>query len=71
VADNYRIDPDPIYGGSAVADRKAVAARLGDSDGSGRVAPRRGDEEDTLVEARTSDDEDRRQNRLDQRRLEG
>jgi hypothetical protein len=55
--DNYRIDPDPICGGPAVADQKA-AARLRDSDGGNRVAPRRGDEEETLVEARMSDDED-------------
>jgi hypothetical protein len=56
--DNYRIDPDPICGGPAVADQKVAAARLRDSDGSNRVAPRHGDEEETLVEARTSDDED-------------
>jgi hypothetical protein len=48
-----------------------VAARLGDSDDGGRDAPRRGDEEETPVEARTSDNEDRRQNRSDQRRSEG
>jgi hypothetical protein len=70
-ADSYRIDPDPICGGSAVADQKAAAARLRDSDGGGRVAPRHGDEEETSVEARTSDDEDQRQNRSDQRRSEG
>jgi hypothetical protein len=34
-----------------------VAARLEDSGDGGR-APRRGDEEETPVEARTSDDED-------------
>jgi hypothetical protein len=71
VADNYRIDPDPICGGPAGADRKAAVARLRDSDGGSRVAPRRGDEEETPVEARTSDDEDQRQNRSDQRRSEG
>jgi hypothetical protein len=71
VADSYRIDPDPICGGPAVADRKAAVARLRDNDGGGRVAPRRGDEEETSVEARTSDDEDRRQNRSDQRRSKG
>jgi hypothetical protein len=65
-----RIDSDPICVGPAVADRKAAAARLRDSDGGGRVAPRRGEEEETPVEARTSDDEDRRQNRSDQRRSE-
>jgi hypothetical protein len=45
--------------------------RLRDSDDSGRVAPRRGDEEETSIEAQMSDDEDRRRNRLDQRRSEG
>jgi hypothetical protein len=50
-ADSYRINPNPICDGPAVADRKAAAAHLGDSDGGGRVAPRRGDEEETLVEA--------------------
>jgi hypothetical protein len=70
-ADSYRIDPDPICGGPVVADQKAAAVRLGDSDSGGRVAPRRGDEEETPVEARTSDDEDRRQNRSDQRRSKG
>jgi hypothetical protein len=60
VADSYRIDPDPICGGLAIADRKTATARLGDSDGGGRVAPRCGDEEETSVKARTSDDEDRR-----------
>jgi hypothetical protein len=64
-ADSYRINPDPICGGPAVADRKAAAARLGDSDGGGRIAPRRGDEEETPVETRTSDDEDQKQNRSD------
>jgi hypothetical protein len=44
----------------------AVVAHLGDSDDDGRVAPRRGDEEETPVEARTSDDED--QNKIDQTR---
>jgi hypothetical protein len=63
-ADSYQIDLDPICGGPAVADRKVVAARLEDSDDGGRVAPRRGDEEEMLVEARMSDDEDQRQNRL-------
>jgi hypothetical protein len=29
--------------------------RIGDSGGDGRVAPRRGDEEETSVEAQTSD----------------
>jgi hypothetical protein len=65
VADSYRIDPDPICGGPTVADQKAGAARLADSDGGGRVTSRRGDEEETPVEARMSDDEDRRQNRSD------
>jgi hypothetical protein len=50
-ADSYRIDPDPIYDGPAVADQKAAAARLGDSYDGGRVAPRRGDEEEAPVEA--------------------
>jgi hypothetical protein len=68
VSDSYRIDPDPIYGRPAVADRKTAVARLGDSDNGGRVAPRRGDEEETPVETQTSNDEDRRQNRSDQRR---
>jgi hypothetical protein len=45
-----------------------LAARLRDSDGGGRVAPRCGDKEETPVEARVSDDEDRRQNRSEQRR---
>jgi hypothetical protein len=48
-----------------------AAAHLGESDDGGQVAPRRGDEEETSVEARTSHDEDRRQNRSDQRRSEG
>jgi hypothetical protein len=43
---------------SAVAIQKAAVARLGDSDD--RVMPRRGDEEETPVKARTSNDEDRR-----------
>jgi hypothetical protein len=34
--------------------------RIGDSGGGGRVTPRRGDEEETPVEARMSDDEDQR-----------
>jgi hypothetical protein len=34
-ADSYQIDPDLICGGPAVADQKAAAARLGDSDDSG------------------------------------
>jgi hypothetical protein len=71
VADSYRIDLDPICSGSAIADQKATASHLGDSDGDGRVTPSRGDEEETPVEARMSDDEDRRQNRSDQRRSEG
>jgi hypothetical protein len=70
-ADSYRINPDPICGGPAVADRKATAAHLRDSDGGGRVVPRRGDEEETPIESRMSDDEDQRQNRSDQRRSEG
>jgi hypothetical protein len=37
-----------------------VVARLRDSDGGGRVAPSRGDEEEMPVGARMSDDEDRR-----------
>jgi hypothetical protein len=45
--------------------------RLGDIDDDGIVAPRRGDEEETPVEVRMSDNEDRRQNRSDQRRSEG
>jgi hypothetical protein len=59
-ADSYRIDPDPICGGPAVADQKTTVAHLRGSDSGGRVVPRRGDEEETSVEARTSDDEDRR-----------
>jgi hypothetical protein len=59
-ANNYRIDPDLICGGPTVADQKAVMAHLRDSDGGGRVAPRRGDEEATSVEARTSDNEHQR-----------
>jgi hypothetical protein len=43
--------------------------RIRDNDSSGRVAPRRGDEEEMPIEARTSDDEDQRQNRSEQRRL--
>jgi hypothetical protein len=70
-ADSHQIDPDPIYGGMAVEDQKAVAAHLRDSDDGGRVTPRRGDEEETPVEARMSDDEDQRQNRSEQRRSEG
>jgi hypothetical protein len=69
VVDSYRIDPDLICGrmspalwgrrmSPAVAVQKAAVARLGDSDD--RVMPRRGDEEETPVKARTSDDEDRR-----------
>jgi Arc/MetJ family transcription regulator len=42
--------------------RWRLAARLEDSGGGGRVVPSRGDEEETSVEARTSDDEDRKQN---------
>jgi hypothetical protein len=61
-ADSYRINPDPICGGPIVVNQKAAAARLRDNDGGGRVAPRRGDEKEMPVEARTSDDEDRRQN---------
>jgi hypothetical protein len=59
-ADNYRIDTDPICGRPTVADRKAAAARLGDSDNGGRVVARHGDEEETPVKTRTSDDKDRR-----------
>jgi hypothetical protein len=70
-ADSYRINPDPICGEPAVADRKAVVARLRDSDDGGRVAPSRGDEEEMPVGARMSDDEDRRQNLSDQRRSKG
>jgi hypothetical protein len=70
-ADSYRINPDLICGGPAVADRKAAAACLRDSDGGSRVTPRRDDEEETSIKARPSDDEDRRQNRSDQRRSEG
>jgi hypothetical protein len=70
-ADSYRIDPNPICGGPTIADRKAATARLRDRDGGSRVTPRRGDEEETSVEARTSNDKDRRQNRSDQRRSEG
>jgi hypothetical protein len=50
-ADSYRIDPDPICGGPAIADWKVAAARLEDSDGDGQVAPRCGDEEETPIEA--------------------
>jgi hypothetical protein len=42
--------------------------RNGDSGGGGRVTPRRGDKEETPVKARTSDDEDQKQNRSEQRR---
>jgi hypothetical protein len=49
----------------------AVGGRLDDSCGGGQVAPRHGDEEETPVKARTSDDEDRRQNRSEQRRSYG
>jgi hypothetical protein len=45
--------------------------RIGDSGGDDRVGPRRGDEEETSVEARMSDDEDRRQNQSEQRRSYG
>jgi hypothetical protein len=44
-----------------------AAVRIGDNGGGSRVTPRCGDEEETSVEARTSDDEDRRQNRSEQR----
>jgi hypothetical protein len=40
-----------------------AAVHIGDTDDSGRVALRCGDKEETPVEARTSDNEDRRQNR--------
>jgi hypothetical protein len=43
------------------AHKEPAAVRIGDSGDVGRVVPRRGDKEETPVEARTSDDEDRRQ----------